>query len=336
MRVLFCVVALLVATASDAVTPYDTPPLASDELRTPATTTNRRSDKATQVTRRAQQKVAAGGDAFARWIDAFFDNPRVEAEEASSRIELRETLTMSERASNTARTRVSAKLHLPNLSERWSLFVRGVDDEGELEDGAAQVLDDPDENVFDDPSLGLQYVIRQKQRLHTSFSVGTRLDNPSVNFGPRLRYSHSLSSRWRGRYTQRVLWDTDEGWESRTRFEFDRDFSNTLLMRLALRADWRESRKSSEGIRYTLRSALVQRLQKDAAVSYNLTSRYTTKPRKAWTAHRASVQYRRQIWQDWIYLEVAPFVAFEKQYNWHPNPGIQLSLDFIFTHYNAL
>ena len=162
------------------------------------------------------------GDALAQWLDNFFDNPGIEAEAARTRMELRQSVTLSERDSTQARTRLSAKLKLPSLSKRLSLTFRGNADEAELEDGAATQFDNNEADSLDDPSLGLQYRFKDKGRLHGSWSVGTRLDNPSINLGPRLRYRHRLGDKWRGRYTQRVLYDTEDRWESRTRLEFDR------------------------------------------------------------------------------------------------------------------
>ena len=201
-------------------------------------------------TDRTQQAIAASGDSVARWIDAFFDDPSVEEEEAESRLELRQSSTSSEQDSNEYRVRVSARLKLRNLSRRLSLTFAGNADEEELVDGAAHVFDDAEEDSLDDPTLGLQYIFHENNGYHGSFSVGTRLNNPSVNLGPRFRYQHQLSKNWRGRYTERFLWDTDDGWESRTALEFDRPIASGNLFRQSVRADWRESREDTQGVRY--------------------------------------------------------------------------------------
>jgi len=279
---------------------------------------------------RARRLVATRSDALAQWLDNFFDNPAVEAEAARTRLELRQSVTFSERDSTKSRTRLSAKVKLPSLSRRVSLTFQGNADEAELEDGAATQFDAQEADSLDDPSLGLQYVYKEKGKYHGSFSLGTRLDNPSINFGPRLRYRHQLSTHWRGRYTQRVLYDTEDRWESRTRLEFDRALSSGHLFRQSLRADWRDSRQDTQGMRYTVKSAYIQRLRNDAGLSYEVASRYTTKPRKSWVSHTLNVRYRRNISYDWMFFEVSPFVAFRKEHDWHPNPGIRLSLDIVF------
>ena len=279
---------------------------------------------------RAQQAITARSDALARWLDAFFDEPNVEAETANSRLELRQSITFSERESTKSRTRVSAKLNLPNLSRRVSLTFRGNADEAELQDGAAQVFDDNEEDSLDDPTLGLQYIFKEKGNYHGSFSLGTRLDNPSVNFGPRFRYRHQLTEQWRGRYTQRILWDTDDGWEGRTRLNFYRQLASGNLFRQSLRADWEESDRDTKGVRYTTKSAYIQRLSDEDALSYEVSSRYTSKPRTSWTAHTLSMRYRRNVWYKWMFFEAVPFIAFEKEHDWHPNPGFRLAFDIVF------
>ncbi len=209
-------------------------------------------DEKSGRTERTQQAIAARGDSIARWLDAFFDDPSVEEEEAESRLELRQSATYSERASNEYRVRVSARLKLPNLSRRLSLTFQGNSDEAELEDGAAHVFDDAEEDSLDDPTLGLRYIFQENNGYHGSFSVGTRLNNPSLNLGPRFRYQHQLSKNWRGRYTERFLWDTDDGWESRSALEFDRPIASGNLFRQSVRADWRESRQDTQGMRPSL------------------------------------------------------------------------------------
>jgi len=278
---------------------------------------------------RARQAVATRSDAIAQWLDAFFDVPDVEAETARTRLELRQSVDFSAREDTEARTRLSAKVKLPSLSRRVSLTFRG-NDEDEYADRGAYELDRDAGDSLDDPSLGLQYVFKEESKYHSSFSVGTRLDNPSVNFGPRFRYQHQLSKNWRGRYTQRILYDTDEGWESSTRLEFDHVSGSGNLFRQTLRADWRESREDTEGIRYLLKSAYVQRLGDNKAISYEATSRFNTQPRESWTIHQLNVRYRRNIAYDWMFLETSGYVSFSQEDDWQANPGVRLTLNIVF------
>lgn len=279
---------------------------------------------------RARQAVAQRGDAVARWIDDFFDDPSVEAEAASTRLDLRQSIELSHRDDHETKTRVSAKLNLPRLSKRVSLTFQGNTDEPELEDGGAASFADKTEDSLDEPSLGLEYIARDKGRLHTSFSAGTRINNPSVNFGPRVRYQHQLTKHWSGRYTQRFLYDSKDRFESRTRIDFDRPLQSGNLIRQSFRADWRDNRADTEGMAYTLRSAYVQRLDDDTGISYELVSRYTTQPQASWHSHVLRARYRRHLRYDWLFLEISPFIGFEQEHDWQFNPGIKFSLDIIF------
>ena len=112
--------------------------------------------------------------------------------------------------------------------------------------------------------------------------------------------------------------------------EFDRALDSGTLFRQSLRADWRESRQDNQGIRYTVTSAYIHRLRENAAIRHEVASRYQTKPRTAWVSHTLRARYRRTVRYDWMFFEMSPFIAFDKEYGWHPNPGIRLSLDIVF------
>ena len=280
---------------------------------------------------RAQQAVAYRADALARRIDNRFDDPTIE-DEARSRLRVGGIIKFSDRDSTDFRTRFSGKLHLPSLSERISLTFSGNEEELNADEAdTSDIIDEDDADAFDDPSFGLEYLLNDDRGLHTSFSVSTRLDNPSLNFGPRIRYRRQLNEQWRGRFTQRVLWDTNEGWETHTRLNFDRAFDSGYFFRQSLRTQWWASRRDDTGIRQTVSSEFIKPLAGEAALKYRLTSEFTTQPRSSWSEHRVSVHYRQNFWRDWVYLEIAPFVAFEDKFNWHPNLGIRLRLDMIFS-----
>ena len=274
----------------------------------------------------ARQVIASRSDALTQRLDNFFDDPRIEAEAARTRLELRHSASFIERDDNKSKTRLSVKVKLPSLSRRASLTFQNEAEE-ELEDGHTEFKD---EDSLDDPCLGLQYVFQEQGSLHGSWSIGTRLGNPSINFGPRLRYSDALSKNWRARHTQRILFDTDDRWEARIRVEFDRALDSGTLFQQSLRADWRESRQEPQGIRYTVTSAYIHRLRENAAIRYQVASRHQTKPRTAWVCHTLRTRYRRNVRYDWMFFEMIPFIAFDKEYDRHPNPGIRLSLDIAF------
>ncbi|MEZ5596566.1 MAG: hypothetical protein R3E84_09270 [Pseudomonadales bacterium] len=269
-------------------------------------------------------------DTFARWLDAFFNDDNYVEEEADSRLDLRQIVTWNDLGGTAYRSRVSGRIALPNLSRKLSLTFEGNQEESVFEDNSERRLNDATDASLDSPAVGLRYILKAGKRYHTVMHAGVRLNNPSFFLGPRFRYSQELNDVWLGRYSQRIFWDVDDGWESQSRVDFDRLFSNGHLLRHTAKVDWREDKKHDRGIRYTLSSTFVQRLDDEDALSYGISSQFSTKPKSSWKAHSLSVRYRRNFFRDWAFIEGGPFVAFEDNHNWKVNPGVQIVLDIIF------
>lgn len=279
---------------------------------------------------KSRDKIVSTTNALVERVDNLFAHPRVDSDSAESRMRLRQTAVVSQRDPVDHDTRLNVRLHLPNLSERMSLYFSGNEEIDSVDHGRDQILNSEDSDALNNPTFGLRYLYKRSEAFTTSFSAGVRANNPSFNLGPRFHYTHALGKKWRGDYSQRILWDTQDEWESRTRFEFSRAYSETLLFRQTLRADWRQSRQDEEGTRLTTRTQYLSTRSERSALVYEYAGRYHTRPHHSWDRHTLAVRYRRLVYADWVALEITPFVAFADEHNWHPNPGMQFTLDMRF------
>jgi hypothetical protein len=279
---------------------------------------------------RARRAISTTTQSLAQRFDDLFDDPNLRAEAAQTRFKLRQSGSISARDPSDYGARVSARIALPNLSDRINLLIAGNEDVEPTEIDEEQLLDQPRDDSLDNPTIGLQYVVQKARALHTSFTVGARVSNPSVNFGPRFRYQHQIGTHWRGKYMQRIVWDTKDEWELRNRIDFDRKLGERYLFRQTLRTDWRDKRRASEGTLYTWQTSFFRTLGDNAAVSFSYTSRYVSRPAHRWVSHTLSTHYRRLAYADWVFVEVSPFLGFSEEHDWDANPGIQLTLDLVF------
>ena len=46
--------------------------------------------------------------------------------------------------------------------------------------------------------------------------------------------------------------------------------------------------------------------------------------------YEASFFYKQPTKTHWLYWHVAPLVTWERQFNWHPDPGIRIGIDALF------
>ena len=265
----------------------------------------------------------------ARWIDEFFDDPNYVTEEADSRLIVRQAANVSDRDATTFRTRVSAKVRLPRAERRLSLIFEGDDDRSLFDEESDDFAESLDESV-EHPSLGVQYFHKDSDRFNTSFSAGFRSGHPSIYLGPFARFQHAIGESWSGRYSQRLRWYTNDGWESITRANFDRSFGELSNFRQDFAAIWKENQHASEGIRYQTTTSFTTMLASESAIRYGWTSVYRTLPKSDWQSSTLFVRYRRSLTRDWIMFEVIPYLAFEQRHDWQANPGIRLTLEILF------
>ena len=278
------------------------------------------------ATRRA---VSSRVGALAGWVDSFFNDPNFSDEEAQGRLELRQQLKISKDSLADFGTGLNGRLSLPNMSRRWNLIFEGNKNLATEETDEKQSDEEP-ETSADRPSVGVEYFHDMKNELSTSISGGVRLDTPSVYIGPRYRVQADLSEHWLGRFTQRIRWDTHDGWETISKLDFDRQLGRDKLFRQSFSAVWREHGQAGEEVRYTINSAVTQPLAEKTAIRYTWSSSYFTRPTVGWRSSVVSVSHRRLAWRDWAFLEIGPFLSWEDELDWEVNPGVRIALDVIF------
>lgn len=280
---------------------------------------------------RAQDAVSDTVNEAAQWFDAFFGDERFVSEEAYSRIRLTPSAFFEEGEAPDYKFRVNAKVKVPRLSKRLRVVIADTseDDESVL---IRDNFPEAQQTENDATAIGLQYFLRTKEELNASMSAGIKIGSGHiVDFfaGPRLRKTWPLEV-WQLRFTERVRWYTDIGWESRTRFDFERLFDTDLFFRASADLRWREEDYDHEGFRLEAGPTLTQRLKRKAAIDYQWNNVFKSKPsvRLDETALRA--RYRQRIWRKWLFFEVNPQIAFRNDDDFRYTPGIEFRLEFSF------
>jgi hypothetical protein len=274
---------------------------------------------------RVHRYVNTGVQGTAAWVDGFFDDSNSTAESASTRLRLRQRFDVSRKDSSETRLKISARVQLPRLSKRLSLILEGNDSVDAPDDD----LDFEEDDAFEQPSIGMQYLSRSSERFDIRLTAGLR-KSPAVYLGPRIRYAHPIGERWLGRYIQNLRWYTDVGWDSDTRADFDFKTTSEGLFRQTIRFRWREEYRRIRGVDTTLATTYTRRLANDAALRYQWSSKHYTKPSSRWIETILSGSYRKRLWRDWFFVEIAPFLAFQEEHDWAANPGGRLTLELIF------
>lgn len=263
----------------------------------------------------------------ATWLDSFFDDKRYVTEENRTRAKLKLSGGIEREGSFEFKPRVSLKLHLPQAEGRLNLLISANDDEDFAVDRNSAALNSREEEA--NLTGTLRYFLRETEKMNISTSAGLSFNYAYA--GVRYRESYDYNS-WQGRFTSRLRYYTDDGWESRNQYDIERQVSERLLFRTSLEANWEEE---YNGVPHALIFSLFQILKTDRAILYDLGNYFHTSPSYQMTDTIFRLRYRQRFYRDWLVFEIAPQVAFPKEYDRDFTPGIivKLEADFGYVSY---
>ncbi len=280
---------------------------------------------------RLHYSMSASVNDAARWVDSFFEDERFISEEASSRIRLRPSLLLEEGEKARFKLSLGARLNVPNFNRKLKLV---VSDESDLaEDNLdLQRFTTPNTAQPDDTNISLQYTLRDKARLNTHIAIGAKFGGDhgiDLFIGPRLRKTWKLNP-WQLRFTERIRWYTDIGWESGTRLDLERVIHSTWFFRGTLDARLREDDYRERGLTYNIGPTLVQKLRNRAAIEYQWNTEFSTRPSHGVDQTGLRLRFRKQVWRDWLFYEINPQLVFRNRDDFRAAPGIEFRLEASF------
>ncbi len=267
----------------------------------------------------------------ARWFDSFFEDERYIAEEATSRVRLRPSLLLEEGEAPRGRFSVGASINVPRFNRRLKLVLSSnedrTDDSRKLPSFAT-----PDDIEGNETNVGLRYTLSDREHIDTRLAAGIKIGGNNIVdpfIGPRLRASWQHAP-WQTRFTERVRWYTDIGWESQTRLDVERLLGDAWFFRVTLGARLREEDYDDSGLRYDFSPTLTQKLRHHAAIEYQWNTGFVTRPNHRVEETGLRVRFRKQVWRDWLFYEVNPRLVFRNSDDFRPTPGIEFRLEASF------
>ncbi|MEW6599829.1 MAG: hypothetical protein AB1499_02575 [Nitrospirota bacterium] len=272
----------------------------------------------------------------ADWIDSFFYDERYEAEENRSRLLVRLESFTEEGQGTDLKLKASLRMGIPYAQKRLKLIVVGepdeeVDVEGTSGSTVRRSFDRIDRN---DVSVSLQHAILQELNRY----ISTRLGFVFRNWKPRLflegRYRIFFDlDKWGTRFTERLRWYTDKGWESRSTLDFERPLTERFFFRTTLEGDWLEDQN---GFPHSLTFAVSQFLSKRRAIEYSLNNSFQTSANYHLDEVTFKIRYRQRIWRDWLFYDIEPQLRLSQSDSFTLVPGIFLRMEAIIGQYKRL
>lgn len=168
------------------------------------------------------------------------------------------------------------------------------------------------------------------EQYNLSTEAGVSLDY--LYAGLRYRHLHSLfNDDWNGRFTNRLRYYTDDGWENKASYDIERFFGQRFFYRTIFTALFSEAEK---GVPFSAIARLYQVLDIDSALSYDVGTYFNTEPEPEVIDIQLKLRYRQRFYRDWLVLEVAPQITFPSEYDHAFNPGIVTKFEFDFGYLN--
>jgi len=265
----------------------------------------------------------------ADWIDSFFYDERIEAEQKKTHLRLSISSFTEEGEGTDFDTNARLRMVLPALKERLRLVISGepdddIDIDNTAEDDARERLEVTDE---ENGTVALWYTVKDTGRRHVSLQTGVRFPGGSPVFftGPRFRRTIPLAT-WTLRGTQTFRWFSDEGWESKTKFDLERPLYERFFLRTRAKGSWYEE---EDGFFYSFGISLFQVLSQRRVLQYAWVNHFQTRPSNRLELVTLSVRYRQKVWRDWLFLEVAPQCSFPRDRDFEFVPGIRFKVEMI-------
>jgi hypothetical protein len=267
----------------------------------------------------------------AMWLDSFFGDERYEAEVNQSYFKVRfDAFREGSTGMDYRRPNFDLRLVLPQLRKKTRLVISG--DPYERDDATPAQPGGPGTNIAQTPqrnlTTALQYFPVETDRSNFSLRAGVKLHNGKLAIlaGPRYRYLVPLDP-WALRFTQEFVWSTDQRWQSRTTFDFERTLPNDLFFRMTLEGLWSEN---VIGYPYALSFLLRQPLDRNRAIQYEWINSFQTHPTNELDEELLVFRFRQRFWRDWLFLEIAPQARFPRNRSFAYTPGILFRLEMVF------
>lgn len=265
--------------------------------------------------------LSAGVSNTAGAVDGFFDDERHSAEVNRTRIKLRFDTFFERGEEVDFKFRLNLSLVVPKTKKRIKLFVSGnpeKDEAGEV--GAA-----PETAEDEDLDVAVAYTPVQTMSMNFSWRTGIKLKSSTAAWwiGPRWR-GYAKGEIWGTRFTQFFRWRTDDGFESISTLDFERDVAENFFYRTTLKGRWNQD---NDDYRYEITPQLFQRLDPKRVLRYLHSTRFKSTTENQFDEFLFRFTYRQRIWRKWLFFEISPQVSFPEDEGWDFTPGITFRIE---------
>jgi len=213
------------------------------------------------------------------------------------------------------RLRFRVRLQLPQWNERISAFAGRVGEDDYISDseGDFDALPTRQFGTLQDESvlLGLGYSSPERTGNDFDAGVGVRVDIPPDPYAQaRYEIVRTFMEKYVFRARETGFWQNSEGFGSTTRVTIDRALSDKFLLRWTTLGKFTER---TRGLEWFTNATLFQSIDRRTGLAYQLQTEGETDNEVPLTRHSARLILRRQLPQEWLFLELRGGVSFPRR-----------------------
>ena len=274
-------------------------------------------------------------EAYSRKLDNFFSDPNRAYDSTGSTLQIRSHVTFFEGGVRESKADVHANISLPNTEDRLKLVVqRGVEAatqtaaERDIKNatGSAQVAAPgaPQDNNY---YLGLKALAAELFGVALSEEAGAKFGRP-IDPYVRLRAFRDFNfSQWQIRASETPLWKHSEGYSAASEVNFTRPLDELWQLRFTSKATWRSTTSYFDLAQI---GALYYTPDPRTATTFELGAFAPSDRSLKLAVYSVTLRVRRQIYRDWLYLEVTPQILYQEANGFSATRSLMLNLETLF------
>jgi hypothetical protein len=284
----------------------------------------------------AQELFGTRANFAANRLDSFFATERADDEFGRSRLRIRSIYTIRERAIADQTNQYRINLKLPHLEDRFKYdYYQDEKDsperKGKKKEG--KFVSQTEKRHRSDIRGQTELDVLKKDTLKTGWIFNSDIGvsaaiPPKLITRARVRKSF-VTGTLINRFVEQLTYITDEsGLTNETGLNSDHIYNQNFIFRLVNEVRWTILKKdftTNHGPTW------LHRVSENDAFNYQLTLQ-TNLDGGTWyvTNYRAAVNYRRNLYKQWIYFDAIPGIDFPKVWSFRRTPFVIFQIELLF------
>jgi len=257
--------------------------------------------------------ITAGFNNPILWFDSFFNDEKyIEEVKPHSLLLIQNSFVFSEGGNFVSEFRAFADVNLPKATDKLKITFLGagrnnLQKEFPDEDIQPDIVKKEEERSF---YVGARYLLVDMIRTKINLSGGVKMKIPPYAYS-RIRFRQKFPELYtvNSRFLYTALWHDREGFKYSPKLEFDRLFSNNILLRLSGLA---ATGDRIDGTIWESDIYLYFMSRRRSAISVTAKVYGESKPAINTTLARVGVGFRRNFFREWFFYEVAPEIQWPR------------------------